>query len=363
MPSHIDKPLPRNTIAQICKQSEAGQTQALEALNKRAHTLKAAVVQGLIRSVASGIRCWHMFACNLRHYGEKTLPITCAWHVLQFVGIFSNAGTAANYITYLRYVHKFFTWPCEHWDTGKVKMAVKGLNRLNLIEYGGPAAVRFLLTEDHTQLCARFFITLAKTQLALCIMASWEFFLRVQSEGFHMVKGEMSDSRELKSGDRCMFIDSDRLLHCRLRKRKQSQNSSDLRAACRCHDPSNRCRAFGKCLRCTFASHIESIQPGEPLWCFRLPCELSKMKEALTVLGIPGAENLSFKSWRAGRAIAMAKAGLGLADILTAGEWKAMASARHCHTDHLIITTVGILDSTLQREADEVEDGVPDECQ
>ena len=104
----------------------------------------------------------------LLDYGEKTLPVTCAMHVVMFIAIFHNAGTASNYISYLHFAHKFYAWPYKQWDTEEVRLALKGLKKLNLADYGGPSNVKFLLTEDYVQMTIRFYMRLGAHQLAMC---------------------------------------------------------------------------------------------------------------------------------------------------------------------------------------------------
>ena len=58
-------------------------------------------------SVASGLRAWHAFAVHVLDYKpEKTLPPACSAHVQRFIVFFRNAGTAANYVSYIN-------WACK----------------------------------------------------------------------------------------------------------------------------------------------------------------------------------------------------------------------------------------------------------
>ena len=148
LPGNHDKPLPRNFISVLMRADSHTQTKAMELLHQRTDTYKAAVVQGSCNSVASGIRCWHMFASNFLDYGQTTLPITIVDHVIMYIGIFVNGGTAANYICYLRYAHRFFSWPTDQWDTPEVAFARKGIKKINLLEHGRSATLNFLFTED-----------------------------------------------------------------------------------------------------------------------------------------------------------------------------------------------------------------------
>lgn len=47
------------------------------------------------------------------------------------------------------------------------------------------------------------------------------------------------------------------------------------------------------------------------------------------MFGDEEGNDLTFKSWRAGKATAMARAGCSLPEILTAGEWKSRAYLRY----------------------------------
>ena len=53
------------------------------------------------------------------------------------------------------------------------------------------------------------------------------------------------------------------------------------------------------------------------------------MKEALRSVGCLTAEEITWKSWRAGKATEMAKEGFNLGQILIAGEWASRSFLRY----------------------------------
>ena len=73
----------------------------------------------------------------------------------------------------------------------------------------------------------------------------------------------------------------------------------------------------------------------------------------LQLLSVPGAHDFSLKSFRAGRATALAAAGAGVAEIWAAGEWKSSAFLRYCQADELSVPA--LLDVVLAGDEDDLD--------
>ena len=67
----------------------------------------------IIKSAASynsGINAWKQFAVKVFGYDpEYALPPSCSKHVRAFICTFRCHGTAANYVTHIR-------WACNSWE-------------------------------------------------------------------------------------------------------------------------------------------------------------------------------------------------------------------------------------------------------
>ena len=81
------------------------------------------------------------------------------------------------------------------------------------------------------------------------------------------------------------------------------------------------------------------------------PAALKAVARALKVMGVAGAQHMSWKAVRAGHATHMAANGSKLAAILEAGEWRS-AAFLNC-VDANIADSAEVLRSTLQNELDE----------
>ena len=78
------------------------------------------------------------------------------------------------------------------------------------------------------------------------------------------------------------------------------------------------------------------LVPGDVIWDFHQKKTLDLIKMQLAELGCEeGARLVSWKSWRAGKASEMLKAGDSMGTLLTAGEWseKAFAWQRYANPD------------------------------
>ena len=81
---------------------------------------------------------------------------------------------------------------------------------------------------------------------------------------------------------------------------------------------------------------------------------LTQLKRILLLAGADNYSCMTFKSFRAGRASAMAAAGCTLGEILGAGDWRSMAYLRYVSEE--VADAGQVLRTTLQRELDMDDD-------
>lgn len=157
---------------------------------------------------------------------------------------------------------------------------------------------------------------------AMAILVSWMYLLRMQSEGLTVCKGEAADLTKLPSDrDSGIFVEKE-VLHLVLRERKRRPEGSHLQCKCCCGT-----ERF--CVKCEFEERFGTVKPGQKLWEFNSGQFLRQLKEQLRFLGIAEYSELTWKSFRAGKATEMANDGYGLGQILLAGEWRSVSFLRY----------------------------------
>lgn len=162
------------------------------ALGLRAQRLPLEAQRGSLPSVASGLRCWQAFAVSVLRYPEdSTLPPRSEEDVALYVSVFNNAGTAANYVRYLR-------WACSElqldvdWMSPRISAQLKGLEKMH-IRLAPDQGPRCHLTRRLVSQVVQLATSLGDIAFAALVAISWEFLLRVQSEALELTAGS-SDS-------------------------------------------------------------------------------------------------------------------------------------------------------------------------
>ena len=94
--------------------------------------------------VVSGLKCWHNFAVNvLDYHNNATLPPRKCSDVVRYTAVFTNSGTAANYIGHIKKACFLLSLPVETWYQQPVRVALKGLTKATIDHFGGPQRCRF----------------------------------------------------------------------------------------------------------------------------------------------------------------------------------------------------------------------------
>ena len=195
-------------------------------------------VKGSVKSVRSGVTCWILFSIAFLTYGPgNSLPPACGMHVARWLCLFRNAGTAANYVSYIRFACRFKDLSMA-WDDETVRLTLKGLKKDHMTR-GGPQKTKWLLTYGYIGVLYTWLLQEQLTPMAMLVMFGFEFLLRVESEGLVVFKGDNDDYLELKRDNQpnAVWMADDGKLVFRMRQRKNRQTGSLLFRSCTCDNP------------------------------------------------------------------------------------------------------------------------------
>ena len=111
---------PRQRIAALAGREDANAYLEGEAARLRKSSRKDTA------TVASALRAWHGFATQIAGYpAEASFPPRAGAHAEQFVALFRNGATAANYVAALKWAANWGRHSVA-WLTPSVAMAVRG---------------------------------------------------------------------------------------------------------------------------------------------------------------------------------------------------------------------------------------------
>ena len=96
---------------------------------------------------------------------------------------------------------------------------------------------------------------------------------------------------------------------------------------------------------------LQSVHVGGRLWNWSSEQMLKMLRRYLILLGDPRAPVITLKSFRAGKATAMATEGEPLGQILQAGEWRSAAVFRYTNED--MVDAGYVLRATLETSDDD----------
>ena len=141
--------------------------------------------------------------------------------------------------------------------------------------------------------------------------------LRVKSEAVPLECGDVSEQSQLPSGRHsAVWIDSQFTCHLRLRRRKHMPDGSYMARKCSCTGG-----AVDKlCIPHLLKSRLESMETGQSLFTLTSPQFLTRLRNLLAVLKVPGAASFGFKAFRAGKATDLAKSGCPVHVIMQLGQ-------------------------------------------
>ena len=158
---------------------------------------------------------------------------------LRFLSLFRNAGTARNYMGYVRWACRFGGLDTA-WFTDEVTMTLKGIKKQMIEKTLGELKLRYLMSDElMLQLCSLTFDLIGKYLSGTLYLVSYEFLLRVANEGIPLEKGTPEDVLTLPEGRHSAVVVSTPAegvpeLIIRLRTRKHRPQGSVLRRTCTC---------------------------------------------------------------------------------------------------------------------------------
>ena len=327
---HTQRPV--GSLSELGMALQQNPEAAGRATEERRDMLARTSVQRSAPMVRSALRLWHFFAILMFGYDENaTLPPKEPRHVSCWLTMFRNPGTAQHYVSHLRWACRFYGFSM-HWDTEMVKQTLTGLRKCHLRGFHGANVCKFKLRNHLVTALYRFFMTAGHGDMACAILFNFEFCLRTRSEGLAVFKGcdafVFLIPEHLPNG---AWVNSAGNICFRMRRRKHRPAGSLLTRGCVCTSTELPCFA------CEFKKRYERAETGQPLWNWKPSEFIARVRAALKELDCEqAARDITFKSWRAGRATELARTGHRLGEILKAGEWAGAASAfRYCDTDEI----------------------------
>jgi len=317
---------PRKAIKHVQEAAMVAQQATQSHLLKRAQHMQVANYAGSNRGFASALTLWHWFAVTVWCYNPNwTLPPRETIHILSFIGMFKNGGTAGNYISFLRAACRMGLYSLD-WDKPAVSQALTGLKKLNVRWFGGPNGAKYRLTKQQIEQLVLWFDMQMWFQATIAILTAWEFLLRVQSECLRVWHGCYTDPKERPSDrDNGIWIDNDNgEVVIWYRRRKHKPNGTVMRRKCTCATTGKTC-----CLFHRMASHLQNKKPGNLLWDMKKDEFLKMVQEPLQRMGFTASDEMTLKAFRAGKATQMVEDGKPVTELMDAGEWGTSAFTRY----------------------------------
>ena len=312
---------PRQTTAQLAAAVKSGQGMMVTAfLGQRELELKLETQRRSLPQVASALRCWHRFAVDLLSYGEEaTLPPDNAADVVKYLSIFSNPGTAGNYLSALRWSCRAFSRSLA-WNSPEIGVTIKGLRKRDVRTRLAELPPKLRLDEDTVFKMIKLSSDLRDDWSALACW-SYHFLLRVQSEGIGIEAGGPADAQSRLPEERhsAIWIENDRV-HLRLRRRKHRPQGSLMVRQCECHNLPDSCFCPVHCISLRYMTSGQRVFPD-----MTARAAKRKLVKYLSLLGHPGAQSASLRCFRGSKATNLALSGRTLPQVLAAGEWKSQA--------------------------------------
>ena len=330
----IDEPVPVSQGGPLlmCKSlARLPKEEAREHLHAGVASLKLQTRKGSLRSVASGLRLWHVSATTLLGYSEDaSLPPKSETDVCLFVSIFRNPGTARNYVGHVKWACLYLALPLT-WHGSELSMTLQGLNKQYQSARAGALSRRRLMSEE---LLLRLLILADGISLFLLLgdllLLGWQALLRVQSEAIPLEYGSYETVHVLPPNRHSsLFIDQEGTLYLRLRQRKHRPQGSLLIRPCVC-TPSQR---NAMCVGHRLHTRVVNMAEGQKVFNFTSSVALTKFRSVLKLLQVPDYQAFSFKCLRAGKAATLARQGHSLFQVMQSGEWRSSAVLAYADED------------------------------
>ena len=322
---------PRASAVALAEAVSAGRKdEVTRVLQLREDTLRLEAQRKSLPQVAAGLRCWHVFAASVLGYQEAaTIPPSCSQDVCAWISIFKCAGTAANYVSHLR-------WACrEHrkglgWSDEQVSSLLRCLTKRDIRTRLQMLPDKLKIAEEDVHRLIVLAWECGDSLFGCLACLSYHFLLRVASEALPMEVGSLSDAVTRLPEERHSALWSDgTCVHLKLRTRKHRPQGSLMTRHCCCSGEGGDSRLCP--VHCLSTAHLDA---GAQIFSGWTPSQaVKKLRRYLTLLSVPGAESATLKSFRASRATNLALQGKTVHAVLAAGEWKSAAVLAYANED------------------------------
>ena len=115
----------------------------------------------------------HLCSHLLGVHNGKLFATASGVHVSKLICLFRNAGTAANYVCYVRFACRLQN-VSMCWDDEVVRLTLRGLKKDHMMR-GGPQKTRYLLTYLYIRLLYTWLLAQTKIDAALLTMFALSF--------------------------------------------------------------------------------------------------------------------------------------------------------------------------------------------
>ena len=290
----------------------------------------------------SGIRCAAAFADADSEGGHWSWPTQ---KVLRYLAHFRNAGTAANYVSYLKFALQFH--PVTNvWDNTTVARALQGARKASF----STSAVSFSCQD--TVALGRAAAADGDVDEALAYHLAYSFTSRMQSEIWPLRSG-LPPSAKMVGWHSAIIFDTDKSATIEWEKRKNTSSRTAIRAACRCDGVplAQRSAPCGSCaLRDLYKHHGFSVYESverKSLLNINADRARQNLKRRVKALGISkdSMHTVGFHGFRRGRAKDEYQSGTPISRILELGGWRSAAVLRYLAVKE--IDQVAVLDSAV----------------
>jgi hypothetical protein len=296
--------------AQCTVLAKANETKEI-LLDENAQRLLIDSIQKSYRSYISGVKCWAAFCDAL---GKQTHFPATEQLVLQYMAVFKNDATLAQYLKHLRWSHRFLRMDPASWYTPTVKQAIRGLGKGK-----SPSPPKIALSTSHVRGMIRIAEEEGELQFAALMALARQFLLRVPSEGLPL-QWEGTHSSVSLAGGVCQIT---------LRSRKNSRVPVTMTRTCCCSSASPRLCGLHWLLRLG--------KNGDEGKIFTISKDsFSKfIKRAAADVGVPNADRTGTHAFRRGMAQDLLESSGSLAEVLRAGGWSSSAYLRYLRSAQL----------------------------
>jgi hypothetical protein len=341
---------PRRAIDSMVKARERGQTKELqEMLANRETELRLSSQRKSLPQVAAGLKAWHIFATGVLQYSaEATLPPESSSDVSKFLLCFSNPGTAANYLSYIR-------WSCREfkksllWSDSSLTSLIGSIKKQDLATRVAnlPEGVRFEETAMDRLIILAWELQDPEWGLLACM--AYQCLFRVQSEALPLQFGAPEEAlHPLPEARHSSVWMEGKRVYVRLRCRKNRPQGSLLIRECNCEEGQARDQRLCPVHCMDWNSQV----PGQQVFRLSATAATQKLRRYATMLGLRGAGEATLKVFRSSRATNLALQGRPIHQILEAGEWRSAAMLKYVAPEALDRGSL-LTAAVMEEDADE----------